>query len=65
MFPKDTGPLIANLGEESQDDLRANKNMNVYKGALYENILAEALNKQDYELSYYKREEIIIALQKN
>ena len=37
---------LANLDEESQDDLRANKNMNVYKGALYENVIAEALCKQ-------------------
>lgn len=56
IYFKDTGLLIANLDEESQEDLRANKNMNVYKGALYENIVAEALNKQDYELFYYKRE---------
>lgn len=56
VYFKDTGLLIANLDEESQEDLRANKNMNVYKGALYENVVAEALNKQEYELFYYKRE---------
>ena len=31
VYFRDTGLLIANLDEESQDDLRANKNMNVYK----------------------------------
>ena len=56
IYFKDTGLLIANLDEESQDDLRANKNMNVYKGALYENVIAEALSKQGYELFYYKKE---------
>lgn len=30
--------------------------MNVYKGALYENIIAEALSKQGYGLFYYKKE---------
>jgi Predicted ATPase (AAA+ superfamily) len=30
--------------------------MNVYKGALYENIVAEILSKQGYELFYYKKE---------
>ena len=30
--------------------------MNVYKGALYENVIAEALCKQGYELFYYKKE---------
>lgn len=57
IYFKDTGLLIANLDEESQDNLRANKNMNVYKGALYENIAAESLSKQGYNLYYYKRED--------
>ncbi|WP_288603194.1 DUF4143 domain-containing protein [uncultured Treponema sp.] len=56
VYFKDTGLLIASLDEESQEDLRANKNMNVYKGALYENIIAEALSKQGYGLFYYKKE---------
>ena len=56
IYFRDTGLLIANLDDESQLDLRANKNMNVYKGALYENVMAEALSKQGYELFYYKRE---------
>lgn len=53
----DTGLLIAQLDDESQLDLRANKNLGVYKGALYENIAAEALIKQGYALYYYKRED--------
>lgn len=56
IYFRDTGLLIASLDEESQDDLRSNKNMNVYKGALYENVIAEALCKQGYELFYYKKE---------
>lgn len=52
----DTGILVAMLDEEAQEDLRANKNMNVYKGALYENIVAEALVKSGYDLYYYKKE---------
>lgn len=56
LYFRDTGLLIASLDEESQDDLRANRNMNVYKGALYENVIAEALCKQGYELFYYKKE---------
>lgn len=53
----DTGLFVAMLDEEAQDDLRANKNLGVYKGALYENIVGEALNKCGYELYYYKRED--------
>ena len=51
----DTGMLVAMLDEEAQEDLRANKNMNVYKGALYENVVAEALVKSGYGLYYYKK----------
>ncbi|MBD5402354.1 ATP-binding protein [bacterium] len=52
----DSGLLVAMLDEEAQEDLRANKNLGVYKGALYENIVGEALAKSGYGLYYYKRE---------
>ena len=42
--------------EEAQDDLRANKNLGIYKGALYENFVAEAFLKQGLGLYYYKKE---------
>lgn len=45
------------LDEEAQEDLRANKNLGVYKGALYENFVGEALVKSGYGLYYYKRED--------
>lgn len=57
IYFSDTGLLVAMLDEEAQEDLRANKNMNVYKGALYENIVGEALSKCGYSLYYYKRED--------
>lgn len=50
------GLLIASLDDEAQEDLRANKNLGVYKGALYENFAAEALVKQGYGLYYYSKE---------
>ncbi|MDD3253603.1 MAG: AAA family ATPase [Lachnospiraceae bacterium] len=56
LYFADTGLLVAMLDEEAQEDLRANKNLNVYKGALYENIVGEALKKSGYGLYYYKRE---------
>ena len=52
----DTGLLVAQLDDESQLDLRTNKNLGVYKGGLYENVVAEALVKQGYGLYYYKRQ---------
>lgn len=56
LYFSDTGLLVSMLDEESQDDLRANKNLGVYKGALYENMVGEALVKQGYKLYYYRRE---------
>lgn len=52
----DSGLLVAMLDDEAQDDLRANRNLGVYKGALYENIVGEALVKSGYGLYYYKKE---------
>lgn len=53
----DTGLLVALLDDEAQEDLRANKNLGVYKGALYENIVGEAFTKCGYGLYYYKRDD--------
>lgn len=60
LYFADSGLLVSMLDEESQDDLRANKNLGVYKGALYENIVGEALVKSSYDLYYYKREDSIL-----
>ena len=43
--------------DEAQDDLRSNKNLGVYKGALYENFVAEAFMKQGLPLIYYRTED--------
>ena len=53
MYFKDTGLLIASLDEEAQEDLRANKILGTYKGAIYENIVGDMLVKQGYQLYYY------------
>ena len=56
LYYMDTGLLISSLDEEAQEDLRVNKNLGVYKGALYENFVAEAFVKQGFGLYYYKKE---------
>ena len=56
IYFKDTGLLIASLDEEAQEDLRANKNLGTYKGAIYENIVGDMLVKQGYRLFYYHRD---------
>ena len=57
LYFSDTGLLVSLLDEEAGDDLRANKNLGVYKGALYENIVGEAFTKAGYHLYYYRRED--------
>lgn len=57
LYFADSGLLVAMLDEEAQEDLRANRNLGVYKGALYENVVGEALVKSGYGLYYYKRED--------
>ncbi len=56
LYFRDTGLLVGSLDEEVQDDLRANKNFNTYKGALYENIVADMLVKSGYSLYFYRNE---------
>lgn len=53
IYYKDTGLLIASLDVEAQEDLRANKNLGTYEGAIYENIVGDMLVKQGYNLYYY------------
>lgn len=53
IYFKDTGLLIASLDEEAQEDLRANRNLGTYKGAIYENIVGDMLVKQGCRLFYY------------
>ncbi len=56
IYFRDTGLLVGSLDEEVQEDLRGNKNFNTYKGALYENIVADMLVKQGYGLYFYRSE---------
>ena len=56
LYYPDTGLLVSALDEEAQEDLRVNKNLGVYKGALYENFVAEAFTKQGLGLFYYKKD---------
>lgn len=56
LYFADTGLLIGALDDEAQEDLRANRNFNTYKGAIYENIVADMLAKQGYALLFYRNE---------
>lgn len=56
LYYLDTGLLVSSLDDEAQENLRVNKNLGVYKGALYENFVAEAFVKQGLGLFYYKKD---------
>lgn len=57
LYVADIGLLVALLDEEASEDLRANKNLGVHKGALYESFAAEALSKCGMKLYYYYKKE--------
>ena len=59
----DTGLLVASLDEEASKDLRDNKNFNTYKGAIYENVVADMLKKSGYDLYFYKNEQATIEVE--
>lgn len=56
LYFSDTGLLIGSLEEEVQEDLRNNENLNTYKGAIYENIVADMLVKAGFGLYFYKND---------
>ena len=62
VYYRDTGLLIASLDEEAQEDLRRNQNFATYKGAIYENIVADMLVKQGYRLFYYRNDKASIEM---
>ncbi len=56
IYFRDTGLLIASLDDEAQEDLRLNRNFNAFKGAIYENVVADMLVKGGYTLAFYRNE---------
>ena len=56
LYYADNGLLLSQLDDEAQMDFRQHKNLDVYKGGLFESIVGEALVKSGYELHYYKKE---------
>lgn len=53
---------VGNLDDEIQEDIRVNKNFNAYKGAIYENIVADMLAKEGYSLFFYKNDKSTIKI---
>lgn len=62
LYYQDTGLLVGSLDDEAQEDLRRNHNFNTYKGALFENVVAEMLRKSGFGLYFYRNEKSTIEL---
>lgn len=62
IYYRDTGLLISQLDNEALDDIKVNKNLGVYKGAIYENMIADAFFKQGLPLCYYKRDDATLEM---
>jgi len=54
VYMRDTGLLIAMLEEGSQEDI-IDGNLGIYKGAIYENIIADIFGKAGKKLYYYEQ----------
>ena len=54
IYMRDTGLLIAMLEDGSQKNV-INGDLDIYKGAVYENIIADMLKKLGKELYYYAK----------
>lgn len=54
VYMKDTGLLMAMLEDGSQEDI-IDGNIGIYKGAIYENIIADILGKLGKKLYYFER----------
>lgn len=62
MYYSDTSLLIASLDEQTQSDFRRKKNFYIYNGAIYESVIASELNKQGYNLYFYRSKDSTIEL---
>ena len=51
---RDTGLLMAMLEDGSQEDI-IDGNLGIYKGAIYENIIADIFTKSGKKLYYYEK----------
>lgn len=51
----DIGILLSMVDSTTRYEVRTVKNLGVYKGAFYENLAANSLAAQDYDLFYYKK----------
>jgi predicted AAA+ superfamily ATPase len=54
VYMRDTGLLMAMLDDGSQEDI-IDGNLGIYKGAIYENIIADIFTKSGKKLYYYEK----------
>lgn len=62
IYYADHSLFIANLDEETKEDLIINENYEIYNGALHESLVSEALVKSGFKLYFYKNSDATIEL---
>lgn len=62
IYYADHSLFIADIDDESKNDLIINNNYDIYSGALYESLISEKLIKQGYQLYFYKNGDSTIEL---
>ncbi|OZG61924.1 ATP/GTP-binding protein [Bifidobacterium lemurum] len=55
VYMRDTGLLMAMLEDGAQRDVIVGKNLGIYKGAIYENIIGDMFAKQGKRLYYFEK----------
>lgn len=62
LYLNDTGLLVSLLDEDNIKDLYTIKNYHIYKGGVYENLIASILIKQNIPLYYFKNDKSTIEI---
>lgn len=62
LYYTDTSLLIATLNSIALNDYKFNNNLNIYNGALMENVLAISLVKQGFDLYFYRNNDSTVEL---
>lgn len=62
IYYADHSLFIANLDDDSKEDLIINENYEIYNGSLYESLVSEALIKSGFKLYFYKNIDATVEL---
>ncbi len=62
MYFSDTTLFLNQLDKQDKEKIRIDKDYDIFNGAFYENVICEALIKQEFEPYFYKSEDATVEL---